>query len=62
MTAVAVQHGAKGDGGFMPSVQGLRAIAALSVLMDHFYDMPKGGVYDIPNRASCRRSGCGCSR
>ncbi|MDN3274172.1 acyltransferase [Frankia sp. RB7] len=37
------------DGSFMPSVQGLRGIAALSVLMDHFYDMPKGGVYDIPN-------------
>ncbi|QPF88087.1 acyltransferase [Bradyrhizobium genosp. L] len=37
------------DGSFVPSVQGLRGIAALSVLMDHFYDMPKGGVYDIPN-------------
>lgn len=49
MKAAAVQHGTKADGGFMPSVQGLRAIAALSVLMDHFYDMPKGGVYDIPN-------------
>ena len=33
----------------MPSVQGLRGIAALSVLMDHFYDMPKGGMYDIPD-------------
>jgi peptidoglycan/LPS O-acetylase OafA/YrhL len=37
------------DGSFVPSVQGLRAVAALSVLMDHFYDMPKGGMYDIPN-------------
>ena len=37
------------DGSFVPSVQGLRGIAALSVLMDHFYDMPKGGVYDIPD-------------
>ena len=37
------------DGSFVPSVQGLRAIAALSVLMDHFYDMPKGGMYDIAN-------------
>ena len=35
------------DGSFVPSVQGLRGIAALSVLMDHFYDMPKGGMYDI---------------
>ncbi len=34
---------------FVPSVQGLRGVAALSVLMDHFYDMPKGGVYDLPN-------------
>ena len=37
------------DGSFVPAVQGLRGIAALSVLMDHFYDMPKGGMYDIPN-------------
>jgi peptidoglycan/LPS O-acetylase OafA/YrhL len=37
------------DGSFVPSIQGLRGIAALSVLMDHFYDMPKGGVYDIPD-------------
>lgn len=49
MTAKLVQAGAATDGGFMPSVQGLRGIAALSVVMDHFYDMPKGGVYDIPN-------------
>ena len=37
------------DGAFVPSIQGLRGVAALSVLMDHFYDMPKGGVYDLPN-------------
>lgn len=37
------------DGSFVPSVQGLRGIAALSVLMDHFYDMPKAGMYDIAN-------------
>ncbi|MGY3545211.1 MULTISPECIES: acyltransferase family protein [unclassified Bradyrhizobium] len=37
------------DGYFVPSVQGLRGVAALSVLMDHFYDMPKGGVYDVPD-------------
>lgn len=49
MTGVAPQtHGAY-DGAFVPSVQGVRGIAALSVLMDHFYDMPKGGVYDIPD-------------
>lgn len=34
---------------FVPSIQGLRGIAALSVLIDHFCDMPKGGVYDVPN-------------
>ncbi|KJC49497.1 exopolysaccharide biosynthesis protein [Bradyrhizobium sp. LTSP885] len=49
MTTVAVPPGARDVGSFVPSVQGLRGIAALSVLMDHFYDMPKGGVYDIPN-------------
>jgi peptidoglycan/LPS O-acetylase OafA/YrhL len=53
MTALAPRSGAKAsagyDGSFVPSVQGLRGIAALSVLMDHFYDMPKGGVYDIPD-------------
>lgn len=49
MTPDAVKRGAKEDGTFVPSVQGLRGIAALSVLMDHFYDMPKGGVYDVPN-------------
>jgi peptidoglycan/LPS O-acetylase OafA/YrhL len=39
-----------GAGGtFVPSIQGLRGVAAVSVLMDHFYDMPKGGMYDIPN-------------
>jgi len=43
------QPGAAYDGSFVPSVQGLRGIAALSVLMDHFYDMPKGGMYDIAN-------------
>ncbi|AWL99687.1 acyltransferase family protein [Bradyrhizobium amphicarpaeae] len=43
------QPGAAYDGSFVPSVQGLRGIAALSVLMDHFYDMPKGGMYDIPD-------------
>lgn len=37
------------DGSFVPSIQGLRGVAALSVLMDHFYDMPKGGMYDIAN-------------
>lgn len=53
MTALPPKPGAEAraghDGSFVPSVQGLRGIAALSVLMDHFYDMPKGGVYDIPD-------------
>jgi peptidoglycan/LPS O-acetylase OafA/YrhL len=48
VTAVAREHAEVGSA-FVPSVQGLRGVAALSVLMDHFYDMPKGGVYDIPN-------------
>lgn len=47
MTEATRQAAAGYDGSFVPSVQGLRGIAALSVLMDHFYDMPKGGVYDI---------------
>ncbi|WP_375305422.1 acyltransferase [Bradyrhizobium sp. A11] len=49
MTRLPHQAGPAYDGSFVPSVQGLRGIAALSVLMDHFYDMPKGGMYDIPN-------------
>lgn len=49
MTEVARSPDAGGGTSFVPSVQGLRAVAALSVLMDHFYDMPKGGMYDIPN-------------
>lgn len=49
MSEPARQAAAGYDGAFVPSVQGLRGIAALSVLMDHFYDMPKGGVYDMPN-------------
>ena len=49
MTRTPHQPGVAYDGAFVPSVQGLRGIAALSVLMDHFYDMPKGGMYDIPN-------------
>lgn len=51
MTTAAPKVGAraKDDGAFVPSIQGLRGVAALSVLVDHFYDMPKGGVYDIPN-------------
>lgn len=49
MIAWTRQPNATYDGSFVPSVQGLRGIAALSVLMDHFYDMPKGGVYDIPD-------------
>ncbi|MBK3665302.1 acyltransferase [Bradyrhizobium diazoefficiens] len=49
MTKAARQPHVAYDGSFVPSVQGLRAIAALSVLMDHFYDMPKGGMYDIAN-------------
>ncbi len=47
MTTPAPQPSAGYDGSFVPSVQGLRGVAALSVLMDHFYDMPKGGVYDM---------------
>lgn len=43
------QPGPSYDRSFVPSVQGLRGIAALSVLMDHFYDMPKGGMYDSPD-------------
>src|ERR1700677_3146056 len=35
--------------GFLPAVQGLRGIAAATVLAVHLYDMPKGGVYDIAN-------------
>ncbi|MBB4379848.1 acyltransferase [Bradyrhizobium sp. SBR1B] len=49
MSGALHQPGAAYDGSFVPSVQGLRGIAALSVLMDHFYDMPKGGMYDIPD-------------
>lgn len=49
MTAMAYTPDGGTDGAFVPSIQGLRGIAALSVLMDHFYDMPKGGVYDLPN-------------
>ncbi|MGY4472324.1 peptidoglycan/LPS O-acetylase OafA/YrhL [Bradyrhizobium sp. LB9.1b] len=49
MTRAAHQASPGHDGSFVPSVQGLRGIAALSVLMDHFYDMPKGGMYDIPD-------------
>lgn len=49
MTARAREPEAELGSVFVPSVQGLRGVAALSVLMDHFYDMPKGGVYDIPN-------------
>jgi peptidoglycan/LPS O-acetylase OafA/YrhL len=49
MSKAPHQSGAAYDGSFVPSVQGLRGIAALSVLMDHFYDMPKGGMYDIPD-------------
>jgi peptidoglycan/LPS O-acetylase OafA/YrhL len=49
VTAVPRQPDEHAGGTFVPSIQGLRGVAALSVLMDHFYDMPKGGVYDIPN-------------
>jgi peptidoglycan/LPS O-acetylase OafA/YrhL len=49
VTAVAREPAAELGSAFVPSVQGLRGVAALSVLMDHFYDMPKGGVYDLPN-------------
>jgi len=49
VSAAGYKPDAAGEGGFVPSIQGLRGVAALSVLMDHFYDMPKGGVYDIPN-------------
>jgi len=48
--------------GFLPAVQGLRGIAAATVLAVHLYDMPKGGIYDIANPDSCRRSGRGFSR
>jgi len=34
------------DPGFLSSVQGLRGVAAASVLLVHLYDMPKGGIYD----------------
>lgn len=49
MTAMGYTADSGRDGAFVPSIQGLRGVAALSVLMDHFYDMPKGGVYDLPN-------------
>lgn len=37
------------DPGFLPAVQGLRGVAATSVLVVHLYDMPKGGIYDVVN-------------
>jgi len=40
---------AASNGAFVPSIQGLRGVAALSVLVTHLYDMPKGGVYDQPD-------------
>lgn len=49
MTTPARASYAEAGGGFVPSIQGLRGVAAMSVLIDHFCDMPKGGVYDIPN-------------
>src|SRR5947209_5980741 len=49
MTATPREQGSGYDGSFVPSVQGLRGVAALSVVIDHFYDMPKGGVYDLPD-------------
>jgi len=49
VTAPASASYAETGGAFVPSIQGLRAVAALSVLFDHFCDMPKGGVYDVPN-------------
>ena len=50
MTNPAVKDRPKADGSaFVPSIQGLRGVAALSVLIAHFHDMPKGGVYDAPN-------------
>ncbi|GGI29504.1 acyltransferase family protein [Bradyrhizobium guangdongense] len=49
MTAPTHPSYAEAGGGFVPSIQGLRGVAAMSVLIDHFCDMPKGGVYDIPD-------------
>lgn len=49
MTVPTPASYAETGGGFVPSIQGLRGVAAISVLIDHFCDMPKGGVYDIPN-------------
>lgn len=49
MMVPARPPGVRYDGSFVPSVQGLRGVAALSVVIDHFYDMPKGGVYDLPD-------------
>jgi peptidoglycan/LPS O-acetylase OafA/YrhL len=49
MTALADGTNEKAAGAFVPPIQGLRGVAALSVLLDHFCDMPKGGVYDLPN-------------
>lgn len=39
---------AESGGAFVPSIQGLRGIAALTVLICHFRDMPKGGMPDVP--------------
>lgn len=49
MTAPTHTSYAEAGGGFVPSIQGLRGVAAMSVLIDHFCDMPKGGVYDVPD-------------
>lgn len=49
MNSESKKNYAEAGGGFVPSIQGLRGVAAMSVLIDHFCDMPKGGVYDIPD-------------
>lgn len=52
MTAVAAESHCETGNTFVPPIQGLRGVAAMSVLMDHFYDMPKGGSYDLPDPGS----------
>lgn len=50
---------AEAGGAFVPSIQGLRGVAALTVLIDHFCDMPKGASTISPIPAFCRRYGRG---
>ncbi|MDA9435754.1 acyltransferase family protein [Bradyrhizobium sp. CCBAU 51627] len=48
MSSQAEKTYAESGGAFVASIQGLRGIAALTVLICHFRDMPKGGMPDVP--------------